>query len=58
MQPQTPATQQGQTTSKTLFVGNLSYNVERADVYVHSIGYMIDCLDVVLIKVFMQRKFL
>ncbi|KAB1206156.1 Nucleolin 2 [Morella rubra] len=30
--PQTPATQQGQTTSKTLFVGNLSYNVERADV--------------------------
>jgi len=32
VQPQTPVTPQGQTTSKTLFVGNLSFSVERADV--------------------------
>ncbi|KAK7812147.1 nucleolin 2, partial [Quercus suber] len=30
--PQTPVTPQGQTTSKTLFVGNLSFNVEQTDV--------------------------
>lgn len=33
MQPKTPATPEA-TTSKTLFVGNLSFSVERADVYV------------------------
>jgi len=34
VQPQTPVTPQGQTTSKTLFVGNLSFNIEQTDVYV------------------------
>lgn len=33
MQPKTPATPEA-AASKTLFVGNLSFNVERADVYV------------------------
>lgn len=37
MQPKTPVTPVAHenTGSKTLFVGNLSFQVERADVYVH-----------------------
>ena len=37
MQPKTPVTPvtHENTGSKTLFVGNLSFQVERADVYVH-----------------------
>lgn len=38
MQPKTPATPQVQSTgSNTLFVGNLSFNVEKEDVYVITI---------------------
>lgn len=38
MQPQTPVTPQSQSTgSKTLFVGNLPFQVERSDVYVDSL---------------------
>lgn len=60
LQPQTPATPVGQaTTSKTLFVGNLSFNVEQADVYVPftwKCDWLLGLLH--LTNIVMQRKLL
>ena len=62
MQPKTPATPQVESTgSKTLFVGNLSFSVQKEDVYVtmyshKSLGFFL--CDLQLGNLFLQGAFL